>query len=120
VPRHKIMQSFKADVWVYLLAVVLGISAGFVDVGLGDLLLTALFVLACTMTLGLLRPDHAWRWTVIVGVFVPIVQLLAYILITEKPYRAQIYESFLAFFPGIAGTYMGAFARRGLHELFGK
>jgi len=114
------MQSFKRDLGVYLLATMLGICAGFVDVGFGDLLLTALFVLACTMALGLLRPEHAWRWTVIVGFFVPVVQLLAYLVLTEKPYRAQIYESFLAFFPGIAGTYMGAFARRGLHELFGK
>jgi hypothetical protein len=30
---------------------------------------------------------------------------------TQKPYRAQIYESFLAFLPGFAGAYGGALLR---------
>ena len=33
---------------------------------------------------------------------------LAMLLLTEKPYRAQIYESFLGFLTGIAGAYGGA------------
>lgn len=110
----------KTDFGVYLLSTALGVAAGLITVALGDLLITALCVVVCTMILGLLRPARAWRWTVIIGVFVPLVQLLAYLILTEKPDRVQVYESFLAFFPGIAGTYMGAFARRGLHELFGK
>ena len=41
----------------------LGICAGVLDVEIGDLLLTALFVLASTMVLGGLRPAKPWRWT---------------------------------------------------------
>jgi hypothetical protein len=104
----------------YLLGAFLGICVGVLTVEIGDLLLTALAVLACTMLLGFLSSQRPWRWTVVVGIFVPLLQLLAYLVLTEKPYRAQIYESFLAFFPGIAGAYAGAFARRGVHELFGK
>ncbi|MGH3056079.1 MAG: hypothetical protein ACRDL7_13985, partial [Gaiellaceae bacterium] len=89
----------------YLLGAVLGIAAGVLDVKVGDLLLTALFVLASTMVLGALRPDRPWRWMVTVAVFVPLVQLAAYFFVTEKPYRAQIYESFLGFLTGIAGAY---------------
>jgi len=43
--------------------------------------------------------------------------LAGYVLLTEKPYRAQIYESFLGFLTGIAGAYGGAVVRRGVGEL---
>jgi cell division protein FtsW (lipid II flippase) len=104
----------------YVLGAFLGIAAGVLTVKLGDLLFTALLVLAFTMLMGLLSPEQPWRWTLVVAVFVPLMQLLAYLVLTEKPYRAQIYESFLAFFPGVAGAYAGAFARMGVRELFGK
>jgi hypothetical protein len=106
------------DRGIYILGGVLGIIAGILDVKFGDLLLTALFVLMATMLLGALRPQRPWRWTLTVAVFVPLVQLAAYAMLTEKPYRAQIYESFLGFLTGIAGAYGGATARAGLRELW--
>jgi uncharacterized membrane protein YfcA len=110
----------KNDRGIYALGALFGLIAGFLDVKFGDLLLTALFVLAATMLLGALRPQRPWRWTLLVAVFVPAVQCAAYFLLTEKPYRAQIYESFLGFLTGIAGSYGGATARRGLAELWEK
>jgi hypothetical protein len=94
----------KSDTLVYVLGALLGISAGFLDLKFGDLLLTALFVLASTMLLGALRPRKPWRWTLVVATFAPIVQLLAYLFLSQKPYRAQVYESFLGFLTGIAGA----------------
>ena len=108
----------KSDIIIYALGAGLGLCAGFLDVKIGDLLLTALFVLASTMLLGLLRPTRPWRWTLVVAAFVPIIQMLAYLVLTSKPYRAQIYESFLGFLTGIAGAYGVATARRGLAELW--
>jgi hypothetical protein len=108
------------DTKIYLLAAFLGIGAGVLDVKIGDLLLTALFVLSSTLLLGMLRPQRPWRWIVMVGAFVPIVQSLAYLLLTERPYPAQIYESFLGFLTGIAGAYGGAVVRRQMDELFRK
>ena len=106
------------DTKIYVLAVILGICAGVLDVKIGDLLLTALFVLASTMLLGMLRPQRPWRWIVVIGVCVPFMQLLAYLFLTEKPYSAQIYESCLGFLTGIAGAYGGSVARRQLDELW--
>jgi len=110
----------KSDRGIYFLGGALGVCAGVLDVKVGDLLLTALFVLMATMLLGALRPQRPWRWTLTVAVFVPLVQFASYALLTEKPYRAQIYESFLGFLTGIAGAYGGATARRGVAILFGK
>jgi len=110
----------RSDTLNYVLGSILGICAGILDVKIGDLLLTALFVLASTMLLGALRPEKPWRWTITVAVFVPIVQLLAYLFLTEKPYAAQIYESLLGFLTGIAGAFAGSFLRRGMNELLKK
>jgi len=108
----------RSDTRVYWFGAGLGLCAGFIDAKFGDLLLTALFVLASTMLLGALRPERPWRWTVVVGVFVPVVQLAAYLSLTQKPYQAQIYESFLGFLTGIAGAYGGALGRRAFEVLF--
>jgi hypothetical protein len=51
-------------------------------------------------------------------VFVPVVEWLAYLFLSQKPGRAQIYESFLAFLPGIAGAFGGAMGRGLVDNLF--
>lgn len=106
------------DLGFYLWAAAAGIFAGWVDIKVGDLLLTALLVLTPCMILGMVRPSRPWRWVVLVGICVPIAELLGYLVLTEKPYRSQIYESFLAFLPGIAGSYGGALMRRAISNIF--
>ena len=106
------------DIFYYLLAAMSGALAGWLDIKVGDLLLTAMVVLAANMLLGFLSPRKPWRWVVLVGVFVPAVEWLAYFFLSEKPERAQIYESFLAFVPGIAGAYGGAVGRGVVDNLF--
>ena len=99
------------DAWFYVLAAVCGVGTGWADVAINDLLFTALLVLSACILLGLLRPRWPWRWVVVVGVFIPLTELAAYLVLTVKPTRAQIYGSFLAFLPGIAGAYGGAVLR---------
>jgi hypothetical protein len=103
----------------YLLAALAGALAGWLDIKVGDLLLTAMAVLSANMLLGFLSPRRPWRWVLVVGVFVPVVDWLAYFFLSQKPERAQIYESFLAFVPGIAGAYGGAVGRNVVNNLFG-
>jgi hypothetical protein len=112
-PRKK-----SSDRFYYLLAASAGALAGWVDIRIGDLLLTAMVVLVANMFLGLLRPRRPWRWVLLVGLFVPLVEWLAYFFLSEKPDRAQIYESFLAFVPGIAGAYGGSVGRTVVENLF--
>ena len=108
------------DLLNYLLATTAGALAGWLDIKVGDLLLTAMVVLAANMLLGFMSPRSPWRWVILVGVFVPVVEWLAYFFLAEKPARAQIYESFLAFMPGIAGAYAGSVGRGVVDNLFGK
>ena len=106
------------DGFYYLLAALSGVLAGWLDIKEGDLLLTAMVVLAANILLGILRPHRPWRWVLLVGVFVPLVEWLAYFFLSQKPERAQIYESFLAFIPGIAGAFGGSIGRGVVDNLF--
>lgn len=111
-------QQGSRDGRIYVLGAILGICAGILDVRIGDLLLTAIFVLGSTMLLGVLRPERPWRWIIVVAAFVPIIELLAYVLLTERPYAAQIYEWFLGFLTGAAGAYGGSVLRKAVGEIF--
>ena len=103
-----------------LLGTALGFAAGAIDVKYGDLLLTALFVLASTMVLGALHPEKPWRWTLLIGIMVPAVQIAACLSFKRQLSRTQIYESFLGFVTGIAGAYGGALARKARDTLFAR
>jgi ABC-type multidrug transport system permease subunit len=99
------------DALFYLLAAVCGIGAGIADVGVNDLLFTALLVLAACMLLGTLRARAPWRWVIVVVVFVPLTELASYLATSMRASRAQIYGGFLTVLPGIAGAYGGAVMR---------
>jgi TctA family transporter len=105
------------DSWFYFLAALCGVGTGWADVAINDLLFTALLVLSACMLVGMLRPRWPWRWVLTVGVFIPLTELAAYVILTVKPTRAQVYESFLAFLPGIAGAYGGSIMRNVINNL---
>src|SRR5579864_6913635 len=105
------------DGWFYLLAAACGIGTGWADVAINDLLFTALLVLMACILLGMLRPRWPWRWVLVAGIFIPLTELAAYLILTVKPTRAQVYGSFLAFLPGIAGSYGRSILRRALDRL---
>lgn len=106
------------DALYYLLAAIFGAAAAWTDIKVGDLLLTAMIVVAACILLGFLSPRKPWRWVLLIGVCLPAAEWLAYFFLTEKPTRAQIYESFLGFVPGIAGAYGGAIGRGVVDNLF--
>ena len=100
-----------------MLAAACGIGTGWADVAVNDLLFTALLVLMACILLGMLRPRWPWRWVLLVGTFIPLTELAAYVILTVKPTRAQVFGSFLAFLPGIAGAYGGSLMRRVMDNL---
>jgi|SRR5450755_3562646 hypothetical protein len=101
----------RRDPWFYLLATVAGMGTGWADVAVGDLLFTALLVLASSMLLGLLRPRRPWRWVVVIGLFIPLTELVLYKIMQIRASSGQIYGAALAFLPGIAGAYGGSLMR---------
>jgi cell division protein FtsW (lipid II flippase) len=108
----------KNDIPFYMLAVLLGLAAGFTEITISDLLVTAIVVMFATMVLGFLRPQNAWRWTLIVAAFVPLLRLAAYLFLGQRSDRAQIWESALGFVTGAVGAYAGVLGRLGVDTLF--
>jgi hypothetical protein len=104
--------------WLWVVGAVLGAFCGFVEVKVGDLLLTAFLALACTMFLGFARPKRPWRWTLLICVCVPLGRLIAAFVLHQYTERAQIYESLLAFLPGVVGAYSGHFMRNLANRIF--
>jgi ABC-type multidrug transport system permease subunit len=107
----------RRDALFYVLAALAGMGTGWADVAINDLLFTALLMLMACMLLGLLRPRWPWRWVIVVGIFIPLTELTAYLVLSVKPMRAQVYGSFLAALPGIAGAYGGSLMRGVLDNL---
>lgn len=105
------------DAPFYFLGALAGVGIGWADVAIDDLLFTALLVLMACMLLGLLRPRWPWRWVIAVGAFIPLMELAAYLFFKVKPTRGQIYGSFLASLPGVAGAYGGSVVREVVDNL---
>ena len=105
------------DAVYYALAALAGIATGWADVMINDLLFTALLVLMACMLLGLLRPRWPWRWVIVVATLIPLTELVAYLIMTVRPSRGQVYGSFLTALPGMAGAYGGAVMRRAIDNL---
>ena len=109
----------KSDALFYALAIVFGTLAGVAHITIEDPLITALIVLASTMLLGFVRPTRVWRWTLLVGVMVPVVMVMAHLTGRYAGFtRAGIYGSVLLVLPGIAGAYGGMLGRRFMAEVF--
>jgi energy-converting hydrogenase Eha subunit A len=103
---------------VYILAVLLGVATGYVNVRVEDLMLTAVMVTAFAMFLAFLRPEHPWRWAVVVSAMIPVGEVVAFKLTGQKLNRAGISEAILAVLPANAGAYGGAALRTVIRELW--
>jgi energy-converting hydrogenase Eha subunit A len=103
---------------VYVLAVLLGAATGYVNVRVEDLMLTAVMVTAFAMFLAFLRPEHPWRWAVVVSAIIPVGEVVAYKMTGQKLNRAGISEAILAVLPANAGAYGGATLRTVIRELW--
>src|SRR5271156_830482 len=105
------------DTPFYLLAAIAGVSTGWMDVTIDDLLFTALLVLAACMLLGMLRPRRPWRWVIAMVVFIPLTEFALSVSGRAHPSRVQVYGAFLTALPGVAGAYGGAVVRGVLDHL---
>jgi energy-converting hydrogenase Eha subunit A len=107
-----------ASTSIYVLAVLLGAATGYVNVRVEDLMLTAVMVTAFAMFLAFLRPEHPWRWAVVVSAMIPIGEVVAFKMTGQKLNRAGISEAILAVLPANAGAYGGATLRTVIRELW--
>ena len=107
-----------ASFLVYLVAVTLGVFAGWVNQIIADPLLTALCVLAFSMFMGVWKKRRPWRWLLLIWLGVPLT-LGYYHFVVHRPHnRAQVYGAFLQVLAASAGANGGHFMREMIDHVF--
>ena len=93
----------------YVLALVFGALASYVDLSAEEVYFTALLLLVFGALLGFAQPRRAWAYALTLGACVPAAHLLALIVDYPLPYQITDFNfTFIAIVPALAGAYCGA------------
>ena len=94
-----------SDLVAYLIAIVLGLGAGYANLEVSDPTLAALLAAMIAMGLGLWKPQRPWRWGLLVGFCIPAAQLISYAR-GVPPLRGEVVR---ACFIGLVSATVAAF-----------
>lgn len=108
----------ESGIAVWIAGVVFGIVAALGYLFVPEPGLALLWAMFSTMVLGCWRPERPWRWTLLVGLIVPIGAVVHKIIRPEQVTRGLLYGSLLASVPAILGAYGGSFMRRTVETVF--
>lgn len=113
IPVSALLLFVRPRLWHYLLAVFLGIMVGWFDLRTDEVSLTILLLLVFGMFLGFAQPSHAWRWALLLALWVPLGGIVSAVLgrgvaATNSNWPASLF----ALAPAFIGAYVGAFVSR--------
>ena len=122
VPIAMLLLYLRPQLWHYLFALFLGLVIGWMDMHSVEVQPTVLLLLVFGMFLGFAQPRHAWRWALLLAVWVPLGGFLAQFagLRTAAPAEPGVIASFIAFIPAFVGAYGGVLVRRASPRLPGE
>lgn len=102
---------FRRQLWLPLLALFLGLLIGFIDLLSREPQLPALMLLAAGFFVAYAQPRHAWRWALLIGIWVPAGGLIRWALKTPAA-EPTVHPAagLLALAPALLGAYGGALA----------
>ena len=104
----------RRDVFLIVLALMLGAFAGYLDQHTDDTGIIAFLVLGFSFALGVARARLAWLWALIIGLAIPAAGFLALLSTSPPPWPNSVPQSFLALAFSFVGAYAGVLARRAL------
>ena len=102
-----------ATLWLTALSIGLGFIAAYAALhSAGDLLVYVLLVMFGGLV-GYLGPRVPWRWGLVLGIWVPIAQIVDRLSDPMgAPPTYKLFQPLLAFVPAFVGVYAGALVRR--------
>jgi hypothetical protein len=106
LPVAAVLLWLKADLWLPLLTMFLGIIIGLSDLR-NDVQLTALLLLAFGFFAGYAKPNYAWVWALLLGIWVPLAEFTALAIGLKLSYQPDILASAIALIPAFVGAYAG-------------
>ena len=112
LPLSMILLYWKPHLWQTLLALFLGLLAGIVNVASAEVQLPILLLLIFGFFLGFSEPKRAWRWAILIFIFVPLFPFARLIAVHSfEKILPEGFGSFLAAVPAFIGTYAGVFVK---------
>lgn len=110
VPVSALLLLARPKLWHYLLAIFLGMIVGWLDLRSDEVSATILLLLVFGMFLGFAQPRHAWRWALLLAMWVPLGGFFSSALgLTNLPAASPNWlASLVAFIPAFIGAYGGA------------
>ena len=112
LPVAALILYIRPQAWHYLLTLFLGLLIAFIDLQTDEVQLPALLLLTFGFFLGFAQSTSAWRWAVILGVWVPLIQFFR--IIIEGGWERILTEgvgSLLTLAFAFIGTYAGVAIR---------
>jgi hypothetical protein len=109
--RQHLAMARRRDLRSLLIALAAGGGVGYVNTHNAEVQAPMLCLLMGTCALGLLWPDCAWRWSLLLGGAIPLSQTLALLCGAALPYAndwGHIASSLFVLIPATIGAYVGA------------
>ena len=98
--------------WSYAFAIFCGFLAAFLDLHSDEVQFSALLLFAFSFFLGFTNASSAWRWGLLVGMWIPLVQPLRLAASDDAFSISGSLFSLMAFVFSFAGSYCGAVLRK--------
>ena len=93
-----------------LFTALLGILIGLSDLR-SNVQMTALLLIAFGFFAGYAKPQNAWVWALLLGIWVPLAEFTALAIGMKLSYRPDILASCVALIPAFIGAYSGVAVR---------
>ena len=98
--------------WHLLLALYRGLLVGLTDLRTDDPQLPVLLLITFGFFLGFAQPKAAWRWALILGLWIPVLGLIARTADVTNAQFSDVLLSLIALVPTLVGVYAGVFVGR--------
>jgi hypothetical protein len=102
----------KPELWLHLWTLFVGVLVGLMDVRATEVQMTVFLLLAFGFFAGFAQPKRAWRWALLLGVWVPIFAFIAMGVGLTQFRAQQQFGSFIALIPASIGTYGGVLVKK--------
>ncbi len=102
----------RPDLWHYLFGLFLGLLIGWIDFRAVEVQPSVLLLLVFGLFLGFAQPRHAWRWALILGIWIPLGGFAAVWLGLKAFSVQETIGSMMAFIPALVGAYGGVLVNR--------
>jgi hypothetical protein len=112
LPLAILLLAKRPSIWPHLFSSILGIITAIIDTGSSEVQFPAFMLVAFGLFLGFAHPARAWRWGVLLGVWIPLFAGASVFLRHETlSALGQRASALIAFVPAFLGVYAGAGTR---------